>query len=302
MTDRWPDPPPLFDIDEVAPAASETHPAGTGSDGELSDVDEFASRVGSESRSSTPRGSDSAGVPSPETARRGGSSGLLDLVAVFDLETTGTDVENDRVVTAFVGLIDSAGHVLRSDSWLADPGVEIPDGAAAVHGISTERARAEGRPAGDVVREIVAAVRGFLAEGIPLVAYNASYDLSLLRHEAGRHGVAPLDDPRPIVDPFVIDKALDRYRKGKRTLDLVAAHYGVGLDDAHEASADAIAAGRVAIALAERFADDLADSLDGVHDQQIEWARDQAASLTEYFVKIGKLAPGEALDGTWPVR
>ena len=47
-------------------------------------------------------------------------------------------------------------------------------------------------------------------------------------------------------DPYVIDKAKDRYRKGKRTLTDVSAFYGVSLDNAHEATADALAAARVA--------------------------------------------------------
>ena len=44
-------------------------------------------------------------------------------IAVFDLETTGIDVENDRIVTAFVGLIDGEGTIERGTDWLADPGV-----------------------------------------------------------------------------------------------------------------------------------------------------------------------------------
>ena len=73
-------------------------------------------------------------------------------------------------------------------------------------------------------------------------------------------------------------------------------------DDAHEASADAIAAGRVAQAIAVRFATQLPASIDELHTQQIGWARDQAASLTEYFIKVGRLAPDETLDGSWPIR
>ena len=64
-------------------------------------------------------------------------------------------------------------------------------------------------------------------------------------------GIAPFSAPRaPVIDPLVIDKAVDRYRKGKRTLEAAAAFYGVPLDDAHDAGADAIAAGRVAQAIA----------------------------------------------------
>lgn len=224
----------------------------------------------------------------------------LTRVAVFDLETTGIDVTSDRVVTAHIGVLDAGGHQIAARSWIADPGVPIPDGATAVHGVTTAYARSHGRPAVEVVHEITSALRSLLDQGVPVVAYNAAYDFSLLSHEARRHGVEPLDDPSPVIDPFVIDKAYDRYRRGKRTLEVVAAHYAVLLDDAHDASADAIAAGRVAQALARQFV--LPDSLTELHTRQIGWARTQAASLTEYFIRIGRLDPEGSVDGTWPVR
>lgn len=224
----------------------------------------------------------------------------LTRVAVFDLETTGVDVASDRIVTAHIGVLDAHGWQIAARSWIADPGIDIPDGATAVHGITTEHARSHGRPAPEVVDQVTGALRSLLDQGVPVVAYNASYDFSLLAHEAMRHGVAPLVDPAPIIDPFVIDKAYDRYRRGKRTLEVVAEHYAVPLDSAHEASADAIAAGRVAQALARQFT--LPPTLIELHTSQIAWARSQAASLTEYFVRIGRLEPEETLDGTWPVR
>jgi DNA polymerase-3 subunit epsilon len=136
--------------------------------------------------------------------------------------------------------------------------------------------------------------------GIPVVAYNAPYDFSLLKHEALRHGIRPIAEPSPVIDPLVLDKAYDRYRKGKRTLEVVAAHYAVALDGAHDASADAIAAGRLAQVLADRFA--LPHSVHELHTQQIGWARSQAESLTEYFIRIGRLDADDALDGSWPIR
>ncbi|GAA3902057.1 exonuclease domain-containing protein [Microbacterium invictum] len=226
--------------------------------------------------------------------------GWAHAVGVFDLETTGIDVTTDRVVTAHVGLLGPGGAVLRAQGWLADPGIEIPDGATAVHGITTGHAREHGRPAADVVAEVVAALRELLDAGIPVVAYNAPYDFSLLKYEALRHGIAPILDPSPVIDPLVVDKTYDRYRKGKRTLEVVAAHYAVPLEGAHDAAADAIAAGRVAQALAGRFA--LPADANELHTQQIGWARAQAESLTEYFIKVGRLDPEDALDGSWPIR
>lgn len=224
----------------------------------------------------------------------------LSRVAVFDLETTGVDVETDRIVTAHVGVLDAKGREIASRDWLADPGIEIPEGATAVHGVTTAHARTHGRPVLEVVADVTGALRSLLSQGVPVVAYNASYDFSLLAHEAMRHGVEPLSAPSPIIDPLVIDKAYDRYRPGKRTLEVVAAHYAVPLEGAHDASADAVAAGRVAQALARRFR--MPETLEALHTQQIGWARSQAASLTEYFISIGRIEPEESLDGTWPVR
>lgn len=224
------------------------------------------------------------------------------MIGVFDLETTGIDVTADRIVTAHVGLLDAAGRVIRARDWLADPGVDIPEGASAIHGISTAHARAKGRPAAEVVSEVVEAVRALLDAGIPIVAYNAPFDFSLLKYEALRHDIPPIHEPSPVIDPLVVDKAYDRWRKGKRTLEVVAAHYAVRLDAAHEASADAVAAGRVAQALAERFAPWLPDTVHELHTRQIGWARAQAESLTEYFIRIGRLDADEQLDGRWPIR
>lgn len=224
------------------------------------------------------------------------------VVGVFDLETTGVDVTTDRVVTAHVGLLDASGSIIRARDWIADPGVPIPEGATAVHGITTEHARAHGRPTAEVVAEVVDALRALLDAGIPIVAYNAPYDFSLLKYEALRHGIAPIVDPSPVIDPLVVDKAYDRWRRGKRTLQVVAEHYAVRLDGAHDASADAVAAGRVAQALAERFAPWLPETVNELHTRQIAWARAQAASLTEYFIQIGRIDPEERLDGSWPIR
>ncbi|MES2866594.1 MAG: exonuclease domain-containing protein [Actinomycetota bacterium] len=226
--------------------------------------------------------------------------GWLRRIGVFDLETTGVDVTADRIVTAHVGVLDAKGREIAARSWLADPGIPIPEGAAAVHGISTEQARRDGRVAREVVSEVTASLRALFAQRMPVVAYNASYDFSLLTHECLRHGIPPLESPGPIIDPHVIDKAVDRYRKGKRTLEVVAEHYAVRLDGAHEAAADAIAAGRVAQAIARAFP--LAASAQELHTQQIGWARTQAESLTEYFIRIGRLDAEDSLDGTWPVR
>ena len=80
-------------------------------------------------------------------------------LAVFDLETTGIDVQTSRIVTANVSVIGVDGHPVSRLDWLANPGVDIPEQATAVHGITTQTAVADGRPAAIVVYEIIEALR-----------------------------------------------------------------------------------------------------------------------------------------------
>ncbi len=223
-------------------------------------------------------------------------------IGVFDLETTGLDVTRSRIVTAFVGVLDLEGRVVSERFWVADPGIPIPDIAASVHGYTTERAQAEGRPAVEVVAEILDALRELFAAGVPVAAYNASYDFSLLHHDALRNGLEPLVDPGPIIDPMVIDRKIDQFRKGKRTLQAACDQYGVELGSAHDASADAVAAGRVFREIQKKFTATAEMSLSPIdlHDAQVEWARAQAESFAKWLAEKGETSRRVG-DGVWPV-
>jgi DNA polymerase-3 subunit epsilon len=198
-------------------------------------------------------------------------------------------------------VLDPDGSVIERLDWLANPGIAIPDAAAAVHGITTERARAEGRDPAEVAGEVTERLRELFAAAIPLVVYNAPYDLSLLDRECRRHDIQPLEVIAPVIDPLVLDKAVDRYRKGKRTLDVTAAFYGVSLDGAHDAGADAIAAGRVAQALCRKYAEQLRVSLDDLHGRQQVWYREQSLSFQDY-VRTTKGDSGFVAETEWPMR
>ncbi len=223
-------------------------------------------------------------------------------LAAFDLETTGVDVEQDRIVTAAIVIV-GGNQLTETHQWLANPGIDIPEPAAAVHGITTEHAQQNGRPAREVVEQVSALLAEQAAAGIPIVAMNARYDLTLLDRELQRHGLASLAgqagrDPL-VLDPLVLDKRADQYRKGKRTLTVMAAHYKVPLgEDAHTAGADALAAARIVYVIAKRYPNMQDWTLQHLHDSQIEWAADQAASLQEYFRKKD---PSAVVEQEWPL-
>lgn len=227
------------------------------------------------------------------------------LLIGFDLETTGTDPRTARIVTAAV-VEARGGEPIGRREWLADPQVPIPDDAVAVHGITNERAAAEGRPAREVVEEVAEVLVAHWRSGAPVVAYNAAFDLSLLAAELGRHGLRPLSErlegaaTGPVVDPYTIDRAVDRYRKGKRTLEAVCGEYGVVHDRAHDAGADALAAVRVACALAERHREVAGLELWDLHRKQVGWYAHWAADFQSWLRRKG--TPDAVVDGGWPLR
>ncbi len=242
----------------------------------------------------------SAVVPRVSYVTNTGLPEWANVIAVFDTETTGIAPETTRIVSAHVSVLNPYGEVEDATNWLIDCGIEIPEQATAVHGITTERMRSEGAPAPDSIYEILTKLQGFLEAGIGVVAYNAAYDFTILDREAKRYGFDPLSSPAPVIDPMIIDKQVDKYRKGKRTLEAAAAHYGVELTDAHDASADAIAAGRVAQAIGKKYAADLAYPAIELHDLQVTWAKEQAESYANW--RRSQNLPVFAGDGLWPVR
>lgn len=225
----------------------------------------------------------------------------LGRLAGFDLETTGVDVESDRIVTACIAEVGGKTPPLAAN-WLINPGIDVPEQAAAVHGITTDKAKTDGQDAAEGVAEIVAGLTQVVLAGTPLVIMNAPYDLTLLDREARRYGLETLADKvggdLRVVDPRVLDKRVDPYRRGKRTLTDLCAHYGVKLDGAHSADADAVAACRVAWRIAQQFGEIGNAFLDELHDQQEDWAAAQAASFQEY---LRKKDPAAVISGAWPL-
>ncbi|MFI6449003.1 3'-5' exonuclease [Kitasatospora sp. NPDC050543] len=226
-------------------------------------------------------------------------------LASFDTETTGVDVETDRIVSAALVVQLTPGQAPQTATWLADPGVPIPEGARAVHGITDERVRADGRPPRLVVTEIARALGEQARAGIPVVVMNAPYDLTLLDRELRRHRGCSLAEGLGaaellVLDPRVLDKHLDRYRKGRRTLTDLCAHYGVELAGAHDASADATAALGLVRALAARYPGALGGfTAAELHLRQAVWHAAQARGLQHWFDRSGAQ---ERVDLSWPLR
>ncbi|MFK4688762.1 3'-5' exonuclease [Streptomyces pristinaespiralis] len=226
-------------------------------------------------------------------------------LAAFDTETTGVDVEEDRIVSAAVVVQDSPGGRPRITRWLVNPGVPVPPGAIEVHGLTDDHLQRNGRWPAPVMEEIARSLAEQCAAGRPLVVMNAPFDLTLLDRELRRHRASSLSryldrSPLCVLDPRVLDKHLDRYRKGRRTLTDLCAQYEVVLDGAHDAAADALAALEVVRAVGRRFNARLERlSPAELHTLQAVWHAAQARGLQAWFARSGT---PETVDPAWPLR
>ena len=222
----------------------------------------------------------------------------------FDTETTGLDVDRDRIVTAALVRRDAAGTHVRT--WLLNPGVDIPEPAASIHGVSTEHAKAHGVAPRAALDEIAAALAEAFRAGVPVVAYNAAFDLCLLDAELRRYRLPTLPDrllgaARPVIDPLVLDRAEDREREGKRKLvDLCGVYEVVESGDLHNADVDVVATLDVLERIVGRFPH-LADlDLDTLHEYQVTAHRAWAESFNAWRTEKGLDGPGA--EPTWPAR
>lgn len=175
----------------------------------------------------------------------------------LDLETTGLEVEADRIVE--IGMVRLAPDGTRTTLVeRVDPGVEIPDAATRVHGIRTEDVRGLfGKPR---LARIGQKLLDFLGDA-DLGGFNALlFDLPLFEAECRRHAIPFARAGRHIVDAKTIFHCLetswDRYLMGPRNLTAAVRMYcGRELEGAHSAGADAEAALDVLLAQLTRYPD-----------------------------------------------
>ena len=222
--------------------------------------------------------------------------------AALDLETTGVDPATARIVELALIVDDGSSGIEDLYAGLVDPGaeVEIPPGASAVHGITRERLSAEAAPPATEVLPVVHQHLHRIADsGWPLVIYNATYDWPLLAAELARLEPALELPDCVLLDPLVLDRHVDRYRRGKRTLETACQVYGVVLDDAHSARADAVASCAVARRLVATYPQQLAlAELSELTQLQVQAHGVWRDSFNAYLQRIGADRP--PVTETWP--
>jgi DNA polymerase-3 subunit epsilon len=163
----------------------------------------------------------------------------------LDLETTGTNVQTDRIVEISTLKVFPDGNQ-KTFTRLVNPGIPIPAEATSVHGI-TDADVASAK----TFEEIAPRLATYL-DGCDLCGYNIwKFDLKLLVNEFKRANVPFSVEGRHVIDPCRIF-----HRREPRDLTAALKFYcGMEHEGAHGAEADVVAAMMVLDGQAERYED-----------------------------------------------
>jgi DNA polymerase-3 subunit epsilon len=176
-------------------------------------------------------------------ARLASELGLDRPLVFFDLEATGVDTADDRIVELSLIRIEPDGGLDLLDT-LVDPGRPIPAGATRIHRIHDEDI--DGAPTlAELSLEVLRLLKGADVSG-----YNLGwYDVPLLQNELARAGHDVDLTVHRIVDVCTIFKRMER-----RTLSAAVKFYcDDEISGAHTASGDVLATMRVLAGQISRY-------------------------------------------------
>lgn len=170
---------------------------------------------------------------------------LTNSIIFFDLETTGVDVVKDRIVEiSLVKVMPDGTEEIKTRR--INPGMPIPEGATAIHGISDEDVK-DCPPFKSVARSLANYI-----EGSDLAGYNSNkFDIPMLMEEFLRSGVDIDLKKRKCVDVQNIFHKMEQ-----RTLSAAYKFYcDEDLSNAHSAEADTLATYEILKRQLERYPD-----------------------------------------------
>ena len=166
----------------------------------------------------------------------------------FDTETTGVTAGRDAIVSATLVLRNPQSTHTDDvvGTWIINPHRRMSPGASKINGFTDAFLAEHGEEPVDAIERIASLIACAQTKRIPLLAYNAPFDIRMLNGDLDRWQLRSMEErftsPMLVVDPLIIDRSVSR-RSGRRTLEYTAEYYGVEPDgDFHDATADTIAA------------------------------------------------------------
>lgn len=181
---------------------------------------------------------------------------LKNPIVFFDLETTGTNINTDRIVEICYLKVYPNGNE-ESKTMRINPEMHIPEASTAIHGITDEDV-ADCPTFKDVAKDIMKDI-----EGADLAGFNSNrFDVPVLVEEFLRAGIDIDLTRRKFVDVQIIYHKLEQ-----RTLSAAYKFYcGKNLEDAHTAEADTRATYEVLKAQLDKYPEVLQNNIDFLSD------------------------------------
>ena len=166
-------------------------------------------------------------------------------ICFFDLETTGINVANDRIVEISILKVFPNGNK-ESFTWRVNPEMKIPAVTTAIHGITDEMVAKE-----PTFKELSHKVYDIIKDS-DLGGYNSNrFDIPLLAEELLR---AEMDFD--LKKNLAVDVQTIFHKMEKRTLEAAYKFYcNKDLTNAHSAEADTLATYEVLMSQLDRYAD-----------------------------------------------
>lgn len=172
-------------------------------------------------------------------------------IVFFDLETTGIDIVNDRIVEISMVKVSPDGSKDIKTRRL-NPGIPIPAEATAVHGIRDEDVKDA-----PMFKSIAKSLADYI-KGCDLAGYNSNrFDIPMLVEEFLRVGIDIDIKKRRCVDVQTIFHKMEQ-----RTLSAAYKFYcDASLENAHSAEADTLATYEILKSQLDRYSE-LENSID----------------------------------------
>lgn len=162
-------------------------------------------------------------------------------IITFDVETTGTNVEADRVVQ-IAAVKRNLDGTTEQKNILINPTIPIPEGASEVHGITDEMVKDA-----PTFKQIAVAFKAWFKD-CDICGFNSDqFDVPIVSAEFNRIGMVFIDWECNFLD---VIKMYRHFYPNKLT-DIYKRLFGVDFDNAHDALSDVLATNKVLDKVAE---------------------------------------------------
>ena len=212
-------------------------------------------------------------------------------IVVFDVESTGVNIMEDRIVQMAAIRIDEKGNTIDTFERFINPGVPVGD-SELVHGFSDAYLQEVG---GDA-QTVLEAFQQF-ADGSIIVGHNVQYDMGILEQECSRHGVA-----MPRIQ--AIYDTLDIYRRfypnlRNHKLEFLSGYFPIDHQSTHNAMDDIIATGKLLVyamkenilptkaqrmAFVNKYRDKFADIAASMDTLRSKWMTSKPTDILAYIM------------------